>query len=93
MDDDGDKRSRTTTASRLSITSASSGVKDVIKKLIQSSPKAFKGFVKLLHVPYLPPISQHGKRGWLVRYIAGPYDVVSSESSYATSSSYAILLT
>lgn len=52
--------------------SASRGAHKVAKK----SPKVALGFLKLLHVPYCPPIMQHGKTGWLVRYVLGPFDTV-----------------
>jgi hypothetical protein len=63
---------------RRTISKAADNVQKTAKSLTKKAPKAISRILSILHIPYFPPIAQHGKRGWLVRYIMGPYDVVSS---------------
>lgn len=69
---DGNER-----AVRRTISKAADKVHRTAKSLAKTTPKAIFRILNILHMPYFPPIAQHGKRGWLVKYVMGPYDVVS----------------
>ena len=73
----GDRRLRYTTQSSRVLQIATDAVKETASEAVKKSPKLFFDFLKLLHVPYLPPIAQQGKRGWLLRYVLGPFNTVS----------------
>lgn len=40
------------------------------------------GMLKLFHIPYVPPIRQHGKTGWLMSYFRGevPFEPISNDT-------------
>lgn len=77
MDKQGDARPRFTTSSIEVLNEAKRAVAATAKRAVKKSPKTFMSFMNLLHMPYLPLISHHGKVGWLVNYIRGPYNAVS----------------
>ena len=76
MGDQDDSRLRFTESSRRVLSRAKDSVKASAVGVAKKSPKAALGFLKLLHIPYLPPVMQHGKTGWLVKYVLGPFDTV-----------------
>ena len=77
MDKLGDARLRFATSPIKALSQAKEAVTDSAKRAVKKSPKTFMSFINLLHIPYLPLIAHHGKVGWLVNYIRGPYKAVS----------------
>lgn len=76
MDDKGGSRTTFSISSRKVFNQARDAMADTAIEAVKKSPKTFTSFINLLHMPYLPLIAHHGKTGWLINYVIGPYNTV-----------------